>query len=110
MFSFGKLNVYIRHIANIKIDLAVGKCCVVIKAYAYVSSRTHDFILRQITELQYRDFSTRKLALTSQISKRGRRKWSINKMNFLGRRNKCYSKRFVFYKLFIFGSYTYNIF
>lgn len=35
----------IRRTANIKIDLAVGKCCVVIKAYAYVGCGNRDFIL-----------------------------------------------------------------
>lgn len=64
MFSFaGKLNVYIRRTANIKIDLAVGKCCMAIKAYAYVSCRTRDFILRQITELQYRNFGYKKTCI-----------------------------------------------
>lgn len=54
----------IRRTANIKIDLAVGKCYVVIKAYAYVSCRNRDFILRSNN-----NFGMRKLALTSQISR-----------------------------------------
>lgn len=109
MFSFaGKLNVYIRRTANIKIDLAVGKRCVVIKAYAYVSCRTSDFILRRITELHYQNFQYKKTCINFSnikvMSKKIvyeqnflRRKINIARKDFLNcsHLNRIYSQHFL---------------